>query len=74
MAATTAEIQALLDPTGTGRVLNVIRGLKTSDALYDIYNVQGVTAPYAGKNRWCLTTVAGDAAAQTAEIVAVMAA
>lgn len=58
-------VQAALDATEKNmKILMVVPVSSTVDEFY----VSGVTAPYAGKNRWVRTTNTGSAAAQATTI------
>lgn len=70
--ATPAEIQAQIDPAGTGLVANIISSLHV-DATYDNHYVVGINS-YAGRSRWITTNVASSASAQAAAILAGLAA
>lgn len=69
--ATPAAIQAQIDAASTVHVANIQTSISV-DATYDAHYVVGVTAPYAGRSRWCTTTTAETAANQAAEIVAAL--
>jgi len=69
--ATPAEIQAIFDSANTMHVA-IIQNSVVVDATYDAHYVVGITAPYAGRSRWCLTTTAETATNQSAEILAVL--
>ena len=62
-------VQAALDATEKNmKILRVIPVSSTVDEFY----VGGVTAPYAGKNRWVLTTNTDSAATQATAITNAM--
>lgn len=65
--ATPAQIQAQLDPAGTGLVANIISSLHV-DATYDNHYVVGINS-YAGRSRWVRTTAAQTAAQQATAIL-----
>lgn len=67
--ATPAEIQAVMDAAGTGKVANIARSGHAS-ATIDEHYVVGVTEPYAGRSRWVATTAADSAAVQAAALLA----
>lgn len=69
--ATVAAIQAAIDSASTNNVANIQNSI-TVDATYDAHYTVGIAHPYAGRSRWCQTTSAGNAAAQAAEILAVL--
>ena len=51
MAFTEAQLVAQLDPSSTGRIINIQTFNPCSASTTTIYAV-GVTAPYAGRSRW----------------------
>lgn len=69
--ATVAAIQAAIDAASTTNIANIQRSV-TINATYDAHYTVGIGHPYAGRSRWCQTTSAGNAAAQAAEILAVL--
>lgn len=69
--ATPAEIQAIGDPANTMHVYKIQNSTKI-DATYDAHYVVGITAPYAGKAKWCQTTSANTASQQNTEITAAL--
>lgn len=50
MAFTEAQLNTVMDPTGTGRTVTINRFMV--DAVNVDMNLEGVTAPYAGKSIW----------------------
>jgi hypothetical protein len=63
-------VQAALDPTEKNmKIMRVVPVSSTVDEFY----VGGVTAPYAGKDRWIRTTNTDSAAAQATTITNAMA-
>lgn len=49
MAFTEAQLIAQIDPTGTGRVVTIVKYTPSANNV-DVY-VRGVLAPYAGRSR-----------------------
>lgn len=70
--ATPAEIQAALDPAGTGQVANITVSQRATSA-EDMHYVVGINS-YAGRSRWITTNVASSASAQATVILAGLAA
>lgn len=70
--ATPAEIQAQLDPAGTGKVANIISSVHAGST-YDNHYVVGINS-YAGRSRWCATTAANTAGQQATQILNALAA
>jgi hypothetical protein len=71
------EMQVLLNAAGKQATQRTLRGMRilkreTANTLDYWYVIGGVD--YPGKARWCRTTVAGNDAAQVAEITAALAA
>ena len=69
--ATHQAIQAIGDAANTMHVYR-IQNSTVHDGTYDAHYVVGITAPYAGKAKWILTTTAETATNQNAEIVAAL--
>ncbi len=65
--ATPAEIQAQIDPAGTGRVANIQQSIR-ADATYDQHYVVGLSS-YPGRSRWIQTTSAQTASQQATAIL-----
>lgn len=70
--ATPAEIQAEIDPAGTGLVANIQQVLHVDDTYDNVYAV-GVNS-YPGRSRWVKTTRSDNAATQATAILAALAA
>ena len=69
--ATPAEIQAVGDAANTMHVYRIQNSAKVN-ATYDEHYVVGITAPYAGKAKWILTTSANTASQQNTEITSAL--
>ena len=69
--ATVAAIQAAIDSASTHNIANIQQSIKV-DATYDAHYVVGISAPYQGRSKWCITTNAETAANQAAEIEAAL--
>lgn len=67
--ATPAQIQAALDPAGTGQVANITVSTHSSVSAKDMHYVVGLNS-YAGRSRWITTSAAGTASSQAAAILA----
>jgi hypothetical protein len=70
--ATTAQIQAQIDPAATGNVANIGRSILGTTI--DDHYVIGQCAPYAGRCRWVQTTQAQTAAQQATAILTALSA
>lgn len=68
--ATPAEIQAELDPAGTGLVANITQFIRATSAKNNVYAV-GINS-YAGRARWVETSAAGTATSQATAILAAL--
>jgi hypothetical protein len=58
-------VQAALDPTEKKMIILKVNPVSSTK---DEFYVSGVTAPYAGKNRWVITTNTDSAATQATTI------
>jgi hypothetical protein len=65
--ATPADIQAIGDSADTMFVWRIQNSI-TVDATYDAHYVVGISAPYAGRSRWCTTTSSETATQQASDI------
>ncbi len=70
--ATVAEIQAQLDPQGTGKKIVIVKKNVRSATADQFYCTGGVGL--AGRSRYCATTSTDSAATQAAAITTAMAA
>lgn len=69
--ATALEVQAELDPQGTGKLIKIIKAFTLStNTVYYCLGGQGL----AGRARWCTATTANTAAQQATSITNAMSA
>ena len=73
MAFTEAQLNTAIDPNGTGRIVTITRMSNGGGTANTDVNVQGVTAPYAGKSAWVQIANTNNAAQAWALIQAALA-
>lgn len=68
-----SDLQALLDPSGTGRGIMISRRAGGASDTYSDYYVTPHVGPYAGRSRWVRTTRTDSDADKATAIAAALA-